>query len=121
MSGIWNKYGPTAARKHGKPGRELRPKTTTVDIHAHVAVPAAGAFVRPHLDLSKIPLTHFATADNDDFHGLSFLNHSSVSSRPSRMPIVGSKPRTDRANAISGDRNRIGTCRRGTCFISPRP
>ena len=41
----WNKYDPTAARKHGKPGREIRPQSVTIDIHSHVAVPAAGAFV----------------------------------------------------------------------------
>ena len=41
----WNKYEPTAARKHGKPGREARPQSVTIDIHSHVAVPAAGAYV----------------------------------------------------------------------------
>ena len=46
----WNKYAPTAARRHGRPGRELRPKTVTVDIHSHVAVPAAAKFVEPYLD-----------------------------------------------------------------------
>jgi aminocarboxymuconate-semialdehyde decarboxylase len=58
----WNKYAPTAARKHGKPGRELRPKSTTIDIHSHVAIPAAAALVKPHLDPATIPLTHFADA-----------------------------------------------------------
>jgi aminocarboxymuconate-semialdehyde decarboxylase len=58
----WNKYGPTAARRHGKPGRELRPSSTTIDIHSHVAIPAAAAFVKPHLDPAAIPLTHFADA-----------------------------------------------------------
>jgi len=56
-----NRYGPTAARKQGKPGREGRPKSTTIDIHSHVAVPAAGAIAQPHLDLSQVPLAHFAT------------------------------------------------------------
>src|ERR1041385_8515338 len=56
-----NRYGPTAARKQGKPGREVRPKSTTIDIHSHVGVPAAAAIAQPHLDLSKIPLAHFAT------------------------------------------------------------
>jgi aminocarboxymuconate-semialdehyde decarboxylase len=56
-------YGPTAARKHGKPGRELRPKSTTIDIHSHVAVPAANAIVQPHLDPSTIPLAHFSTPE----------------------------------------------------------
>ena len=56
----WNKYGPTAARKHGKPGREMRPKSITIDIHAHVDVPEAAKFVAPHLDMATIPLAHFA-------------------------------------------------------------
>jgi aminocarboxymuconate-semialdehyde decarboxylase len=59
---MWNKYGPTAARKHGKPGREMRPSSTTIDIHSHVAIPDAAAFVRPHLDPATIPLAHFADA-----------------------------------------------------------
>ena len=59
---MWNKYGPTAARRHGKPGREMRPSSTTIDIHSHVAIPDAAAFVRPHLDPATIPLAHFADA-----------------------------------------------------------
>src|SRR5262245_29669241 len=63
MPEAWNRYGPTAARRHGRPGREVRPTSLTVDIHSHVAVPAAAALVKPYLDLSTIPLAHFATAD----------------------------------------------------------
>ena len=59
----WNKYGPTAARTHGKPGRDVRPKSITIDIHSHVAVPRAAEFVKPHLDWATIPLAHFATAE----------------------------------------------------------
>ena len=55
----WNKYDLTAARKHGKPGRETRPKTTTIDMHAHVAIPEAGAFLAQHLDLKTVPLARF--------------------------------------------------------------
>jgi aminocarboxymuconate-semialdehyde decarboxylase len=62
MTEQWNKYAPTAARKHGKPGRERRPASTTIDIHSHVAVPAAAALVQPHLDPTTIPLSHFADA-----------------------------------------------------------
>ena len=62
MAAQWNKYAPTAARGHGRPGRELRPKSITIDIHSHVAIPAAAAFVKPHLDPTTIPLTHFADA-----------------------------------------------------------
>ena len=56
-----NRYGPTAARKQGKPGREVRPKSTTIDIHSHVGVPAAAAIAQPHLDAATVPLGHFAT------------------------------------------------------------
>ena len=58
-----NHYGPTAARAHGKPGRETRPASTTIDIHAHAFVPEAAAYAAPHLDLSTIPLAHFATPE----------------------------------------------------------
>jgi aminocarboxymuconate-semialdehyde decarboxylase len=56
-------YGKTAARKHGRRGRETRPRSITIDIHSHVSVPAAAALVAPHLDVSTIPLAHFATSD----------------------------------------------------------
>jgi aminocarboxymuconate-semialdehyde decarboxylase len=57
----WNKYADTAARKHGKPGRDVRPKSVTVDMHAHAAVPAAAKFVGTNLDPATIPLGHFAS------------------------------------------------------------
>ena len=56
-------YGPTAARKHDRPGRETRPRTTTIDIHSHVSVPAAAAIVEPYLDVSTIPLAFFSTPE----------------------------------------------------------
>src|SRR5262249_4001371 len=59
----WNKYEGTAARKHGRTGREVRPKSLTVDMHAHVAIPQAAAFTKPHLDMATIPLAHFASAE----------------------------------------------------------
>jgi aminocarboxymuconate-semialdehyde decarboxylase len=62
MPELWNKYGPTAARKHGRPGRTVRPRSTTIDIHSHVAIAEAAALVKPHLDPATVPLTHFADA-----------------------------------------------------------
>jgi aminocarboxymuconate-semialdehyde decarboxylase len=59
----WNRYGPTAARKHGQPGRELRPKGVTIDVHSHVGVPSAAEFVKPHLPLSAMPLVTFANEE----------------------------------------------------------
>jgi len=43
-----NRYGLTAARRHSRPGRDIRPASLTVDVHTHVLVPAAAAFVQPH-------------------------------------------------------------------------
>ena len=63
MSQQWNKYEKTAARSHGRPGRQLRPQSVTIDIHSHVDVPDAAKFVEPHLDWSTIPLAHFACAE----------------------------------------------------------
>ena len=56
-------YGPTAARKHGQLGRDVRPRTTTIDIRSHVAVPAAAAIVAPFLDISTVPLAFFSTPE----------------------------------------------------------
>lgn len=44
-----NRYGPTTARAHGPVGQPSRPMTPAIDIHTHVAVPAAAAFAQPHL------------------------------------------------------------------------
>jgi aminocarboxymuconate-semialdehyde decarboxylase len=59
----WNRYTRTAARVHGRPGRDIRPGGITIDIHAHVGVAAAAEIARPHLDLSTIPLFQFADAE----------------------------------------------------------
>ena len=56
-----NHYGLTAARQHGRPGRETRPSSVTIDIHSHVGIAEAAAFAAPHLDFSTIPLARFAT------------------------------------------------------------
>jgi aminocarboxymuconate-semialdehyde decarboxylase len=64
MTEQWNKYGPSAARSHGRPGRSVRPQSVTIDVHSHVAVPEAAQFVAPHLDMATVPLAHFATAES---------------------------------------------------------
>ena len=56
----WNRYGPTAARSEGRPGREIRPKCITIDVHSHVGVPRAAEFVKPHLSPTAMPLVVFA-------------------------------------------------------------
>src|SRR5215470_11642966 len=79
MAKDWNRYEPTAARPSGQPGRTLRPKSVTIDIHSHIAVPEAAAFVAPHLDLATIPLAHFATPDTKA------INQRQEADRRSRM------------------------------------
>ncbi|HET6306414.1 MAG TPA: hypothetical protein VFG12_04470, partial [Rhodopila sp.] len=49
MAESTNRYGLTAARAHGRPGRETRPAGRTVDSHTHVQLPEAADYVRPHL------------------------------------------------------------------------
>ena len=56
MADIWNKYEPTAARKRGRPGRETRPKSLTVDMHAHIGIPRAAEIALPHLKAAIDPL-----------------------------------------------------------------
>ena len=63
MAEIWNKYEPTAARAHPKPGRTNRPKGLTFDIHSHVGIPAAAAYANPHLDLDTIPLARWQSPE----------------------------------------------------------
>lgn len=64
MSEDWNRYGPTAARPQGKPGRQIRPQSITIDLHAHIAIPEAAEFVKPHLDPMTIPLARFSTPES---------------------------------------------------------
>ena len=50
MANVWNKYANTAARKHGKPGREVRPKSLTLDMLdivniAHPAFILLGSYI----------------------------------------------------------------------------
>ena len=59
----WNKYGQTAARTHGRPGRETRPASLTLDAHAHIVSADAAAFAKPHLAALSDHLTAFASAD----------------------------------------------------------
>lgn len=54
-------YGRTAAREHGRPGRERRPAGTTIDIHSHVMVSAAAALTQAYTDTARAPLAEFAT------------------------------------------------------------
>lgn len=57
-----NRYGWTAARVNDADGRSRRPSTPTIDVHAHVVISEASALAQPHVDLSRIPLAHFADA-----------------------------------------------------------
>ncbi|MEZ5855768.1 MAG: amidohydrolase family protein [Hyphomicrobiaceae bacterium] len=66
----WNSYGLTAAREHAKPGRELRPKTLTLDCHAHIVVPAAAAYAKPHLAANADHLTSFASPETKEVAAL---------------------------------------------------
>jgi len=55
MSEPWNKYDLTAARRHGRPGREVRPSSITIDCHAHIFTEAAADYVAGHMDVARTP------------------------------------------------------------------
>src|ERR1700728_4143116 len=57
-----NRYGRTAARNHDADGLARRTSSITIDIHAHIVVPQAAKLAQPHVDLSRVPLAHFADA-----------------------------------------------------------
>jgi aminocarboxymuconate-semialdehyde decarboxylase len=65
---IWNRYAPTAARRHGRPGRELRPASTTIDIHAHVFIQAAADYIAPYTDMASHALNRFAVAETKELN-----------------------------------------------------
>ena len=59
----WNTFDLTAARTHGRPGREVRPRSLTLDAHAHIVVPEAAEMARPHLAANADHLTAFASPE----------------------------------------------------------
>lgn len=65
-----NRYGLTAARRHVAVGRVRRPSTPTIDVHCHIAVPAAAAHARPFIDPSRIPLAHFSDAATKEINAI---------------------------------------------------
>ena len=74
----WNKYEPTAARPRGKPGREIRPKSLTVDFHSHVGVPQAAELVKPYLATNAMPLVTFA---NEETRALNAKQEGDIAAR----------------------------------------
>jgi aminocarboxymuconate-semialdehyde decarboxylase len=74
----WNKYEPTAARPRGKPGREIRPKSITIDFHSHVGVPHAAELVEPHLATNAMPLVTFA---NEETRALNQKQEGDIAAR----------------------------------------
>jgi aminocarboxymuconate-semialdehyde decarboxylase len=63
-----NRYGRTAARIHDSDGLARRPSSVTIDIHAHIVVPEATKLARPHLDISRTPLTFFSDAASKEIN-----------------------------------------------------
>src|SRR3984893_15637761 len=71
-----NRYGRTAARIHNADGLARRPSSATVDIHAHIVVPQAAKLAQPHIDISRIPLAHFADAASKEINAQQEKNDS---------------------------------------------
>ena len=62
-----NRYGPTDARP--RPDGEKRLESITVDIHAHVFIPAANDFMEPYVDPMRIAMVKHA---NEETRALNF-------------------------------------------------
>ena len=56
-----NRYGPTSARP--RPASKQRLTTKTVDIHAHVHIPAASDYMVPHVDPMRIAMVKHANEE----------------------------------------------------------
>ncbi len=54
-------YLETAGRIHGRPGREVRPKSITIDSHCHLHIHAAEATVTGMVDMKDLPLMHWVS------------------------------------------------------------
>lgn len=54
-----SRYGPSAAREHTAWRKKM--SSRTVDIHSHVAVPAAAAIVAPYLDPLDVAMDKFSS------------------------------------------------------------
>jgi aminocarboxymuconate-semialdehyde decarboxylase len=73
-----NRYGRTAGRSHTADGRARRPSTPTIDIHAHIVVPQAGAHVGDHRNMAKVPLAHFADAQVKEINLIQDRDRASI-------------------------------------------
>jgi len=72
-----NRYGPTSARQ--TPATTARLDSKTVDIHAHVAIPAAAEYMKPHVDLMRIAMVKHA---NEETRGVN------VQQDKDRLPVA---------------------------------
>jgi len=75
-----NRYGPSSARK--TPVSAARLSSKTVDIHAHVAIPAAAEYMLPHVDPMRIAMIKHA---NDE------TRQVNVQQENDRLPVAMSK------------------------------
>jgi aminocarboxymuconate-semialdehyde decarboxylase len=86
MAEIWNKYADTVARKHGSPGRAVRPRATTIDIHAHAVIPAVAQYMRPYVDPTKNALARYASEDTRAINTRQLVDiHSRISGTDERF------------------------------------
>lgn len=100
-----NRYGPTAARKAGP---KRRPDWPTIDSHAHIVVPEAGAFAKPHL--ASAPPVHIARFSTDASRR---INGNQVEDR--RFAMVDLDDRLSVLDAMGLDRQVVAPVP-GQCF-----
>ena len=67
-------------------GTGVRPKSVTIDMHAHAAFPEVGKLANPHLDISTVPLAHFASQETKDLNARQEAGHPQPHHRLRRTP-----------------------------------
>ena len=86
-------YGSTAARNHGKLGKEIRPSSKTVDAHCHLHVQEAADLVQGLFDQQDIPAfrhaNHTTTNQNTQQVKDRFMDLTNVETRLKKMDSQG--------------------------------
>lgn len=109
---IWNSYGPTAARQHGPDRPSRRYGSPVTDLHAHVAVPEAAAFVG---DRSNFQSTSLGMYSSDETVAINKKQETDVAAR-----IAGTEERFEDMDSMGVERQLV-MCPPFQCYYETNP
>ena len=86
-------YGSTAARNHGKAGKEIRPSSKTVDAHCHLHVQEAADLVQGVFNQQDVPAFRHANqiTTNQNIQQVKdrFMDLTNIETRLKKMDSQG--------------------------------